>query len=336
MTKRSAGRWLDGADPLTQVLWRQGGVITRTQALAHMSAKALEHKVRSGRWQRVHDGIYVSHGGPVTRDHARWIGYLSAGRHAYLAGATAAELCGLRGFPSRAVQVLIPARHRPRNPPSGVVVHRTTRLTRFEVNPLGLPPHTTAARALVDAAAWAATDDIARSLVAAGYQQRLVGAGEVDAVVARLGRVPRRALIIEAARDARDGAHSLPEARFRHELRRARLPLPHLQVRRRDGEGGVRYLDAYYEEWRLHVEIDGAQHVDVRAYWADMRRQNAVWITGDRILRFPAWAVRHQPGEVVAQVRAALVAAGWRPRPHRPDLGRLHPLQGVQTSKIQE
>jgi very-short-patch-repair endonuclease len=255
----------------------------------------------------------VSHDVPVTREHTRWIGYLSAGRHAYLAGATAAEMCGLRGFPSGAVQVLIPARHRHRNPPPGVVVHRTTRLAKDEVNLLGLPPHTTAARALVDAAAWAATDDVARSFVAAGYQQRLVAGGEVEAVVARLGPIPRRPLILEAARDARDGAHSLPEAQLRSALRRARLPLPRLQVRR-DGDDGTRYLDAYYEEWRLHIEIDGAQHLDVRTYWADMRRQNAVWITGDRILRFPAWAVRHQPAEVVAQVRAALLAAGWRPR----------------------
>ena len=51
------------------------------------------------------------------------------------------------------------------------------------------------------------------------------------------------------------------------------------------------------------------------AYWADMRRQNAVWIAGERILRLPAWVVRNRPAEVVDQVRAALLAAGWRPQP---------------------
>ena len=34
---------------------------------------------------------------------------------------------------------------------------------------------------------------------------------------------------------------------------------------------------------------------------------------GDRILRFPAWLVRAHPADVAAQVRAAVVAAGWRP-----------------------
>jgi very-short-patch-repair endonuclease len=303
---------MDGADPLTLLRWRQSDVLTRRQALAHLTAKALEHKVRSGRWQRVHDGIYLCHDGPVTRHQGFWIGYLAAGPHAVLAGATAAELCGLRGFAGRLVQVLVPARRRVRSLPAGVVMHRTTRLTAPEVNVLGLPPHTTAARALVDAAAWAPTEDVARAFVAAGYQQQLVTGDEVERVLARRGPVPRHAVILEAARDARGGAHSLPEAQLRRHLRRARLPLPRLQVRRQDTDGVVRYLDGYYDDWRIHVEVDGGQHVEVRSYWADMRRQNAVWIAGDRVLRFPAWAVRHRPADVVDQVRAALRAAGWR------------------------
>jgi hypothetical protein len=44
-----------------------------------------------------------------------------------------------------------------------------------------------------------------------------------------------------------------------------------------------------------------------------MRRQNDLWIKGDRILRFPAWAVRHRPAETAGQLRRALEAAGWRP-----------------------
>ena len=44
-----------------------------------------------------------------------------------------------------------------------------------------------------------------------------------------------------------------------------------------------------------------------------MRRQNELWIPGDRVLRFPAWVVRERPSDVLAQVRAALIAAGWQP-----------------------
>jgi len=62
----------------------------------------------------------------------------------------------------------------------------------------------------------------------------------------------------------------------------------------------------------VHVEIDGGHHRDVAAWWADMKRQNDLWISGDRVLRFPSWIVRSRPAEVVTQVAAALRAAGWR------------------------
>jgi very-short-patch-repair endonuclease len=44
-----------------------------------------------------------------------------------------------------------------------------------------------------------------------------------------------------------------------------------------------------------------------------MQRQNAMGINGDRVLRFPAWALRNDPDGVLEQVRAALIAGGWRP-----------------------
>lgn len=311
-TRGTAGAWLDSADPLTVLLWRQSDVLTRAQALQFFSRAAIEHRLTSGRWRRVHLGIYLAYDGPLTRQQQRWIAHLSAGRRAYLAGITAAELCGLRWRHSGPIHVLIPARARDRDPPPGVVVHRTRRLRSTEVNELGLPPHTTAARSLVDAAQWAHSDEQARALVAAGFQQRLVAGNELDLVLGRLSRVRRRAVIVEAVADAAGGAHSLPEAEFLRLARSASLPLPTLQVRRR-AEGGTYYLDGYYEQWRLHVEIDGAQHLEPRQYWADMKRQNDVWVAGDRVLRFPSWAVRHAPAEVVRQLRAALVAAGWRP-----------------------
>jgi len=35
---------------------------------------------------------------------------------------------------------------------------------------------------------------------------------------------------------------------------------------------------------------------------------------GSRVLRFPAWTLRTRPADVAAQVRAALLAAGWTGR----------------------
>jgi len=167
------------------------------------------------------------------------------------------------------------------------------------------------ARSVVDAAAWARTDDDARAVVAAAFQQRRVCLADIEAVAAALSRSHRRALVLQTARYSAGGAHSISELDLVQICRRHRIPTPDQQVRRADSTGRNRYLDAYWKRWRLHVEIDGSFHLEVRTWWNDMRRQNDVWISGDRVLRFPAWALRSRPAEVAAQIRKALRAAGW-------------------------
>jgi very-short-patch-repair endonuclease len=309
-----------GADELAWLLYRQDGVIARSQVLRHMSEKALRVRLGTGRWRYAARGVYVTHNGPVTRRQRRWIAVLAVAgqdRSAVLAGPSALETHGLTGHRVDAMHVLLVAPGRDRDAPAGVVVHRTSRLVRADLHGVGSPPCTTPARSVVDAAQWASTDDQARVIVAAAFQQRRVGQAEVRAVLRRMPRARRRRLIREVAADAAGGSHSLPEAAFLRLLHRAGLPDPSRQIRRRDARGRVRYLDVYFEEWGLHIEIDGGQHMEVREWWSDMRRQNELWIPGDRVLRFPSWAIRHRPDEVVAQIRAALIAAGWLP-----DLGR--------------
>jgi very-short-patch-repair endonuclease len=178
---------------------------------------------------------------------------------------------------------------------------------------MSAPPCTIAGRSVLDAAQWAESDAGAAALVAAAFQQRLVSLSEVRDAARRQPAARRRALTLEVARDAAGGSHSLPEIEFVRLCRREGLPTPERQVRRVDRTGRTRYLDAYFKDFGVHVEIDGAQHSEASAQWADMRRQNDMWVAGDRVLRFPAWVVRRHPAEVANQVRAALEAAGWRP-----------------------
>ncbi|MDG4832048.1 hypothetical protein O7627_22460 [Solwaraspora sp. WMMD1047] len=307
----------DDADELTWLLFRQDEVLAGRQARQHLTASAVRHRVRSGRWRRVHRDVYVTHSGPVSAEQRLWIAVLACGQGSALAGLTAAARCGLKGFGERTIHLVRPAQLRTVRPPRGVVVHRSGTLAEEDVNSRGLPPYTTNARSLVDAAAWAATDDRARAVIAAGFQQRLVGGDDIHRLVSRLPTLRRRALILATADDACGGSESLPELRYLQAARRAGLPEPNRQHRRRDASGRIRYLDVYYERWRVHVEIDGGHHLDVRAQWADMARQNDLWIAGDRVLRFPAWLVRDRPADVIAQVRQALLAAGWCPDERR-------------------
>jgi hypothetical protein len=309
-------RHVSELDGLERLLLRQSGVISRSQALRFLSQSAIRHRLESAAWRVAARAVYVTHSGPVTGEQRLVVAALACGggRLAVLAGLTALTRQGMRGYRSRRVQVLLPWQRRDFDPPPWVEVHRTRRLSHLEWDRRATPPYTLAARSLIDAAQWATTDDDAAAIVAAGYQQRLVTGDDVLAALARLSRVRRRRLIGEVAADAAGGSHSLPEVAFLRGCRHARLPVPSRQAVRKDRSGRRRYLDAYFEEYGVHVEIDGGQHTDVRNWWADMRRQNDLWVAGDVLLRFPAHVIRGRPDEWVPQLRRALIAGGWTPR----------------------
>jgi len=72
------------------------------------------------------------------------------------------------------------------------------------------------------------------------------------------------------------------------------------------GDGRRRWLDAYWEDAHLVVEVDGLWHMEATAWRADRRRDSDLTIGGLRVLRFPAFAVRDEPGVVAAHIRAAV------------------------------
>jgi very-short-patch-repair endonuclease len=280
-----------------------------------MSEGAIRHRLMSGRWQVAHPGVYLTHSGPMTGLQRPWVAALAVGRGqpALLAGVSALTVMGMRGLDARRIHVLVGVGQQRRRPPRGVVVHRTRHLPLEDQHRLGRPPCTMPARSVVDAAQWARSDQDAVAVVAAAFQQRLVAAVDVAPVLARMTHVKRRPVIVAAMADAAGGAESLAEVDFARLCRRGRLPEPSRQAVRVDSAGRRRYRDVYFDDWRLHVEIDGGQHMEVRSWYADMRQHNEIVIAGERLLRFPAWMIRHQPDEVAVQVEAALLAAGWRP-----------------------
>jgi very-short-patch-repair endonuclease len=292
-------------------------VVSWRQAVAELGPSKVRHLVATGRWERICRGVLRAETGAYTVEQHWWVAVLAAGEGALLAGLASARAGGLRGrFRSEVVDVLIPHRDRapdlPRTlPPNlpAVRVRRTRHLPGAD-RQRGRPDRTTMARSVVDAAQWAGTADEARSVLAAACQQGRVTPGEVREVLARMPRVGRRALTLAALGDIEGGAEALSEIDLLQLCRRHRLPVPDMQERRKDARGRIRYIDAYWREWHLQVEVDGAHHIDTGQWAADMRRQNDIWISGERILlRFASFDLRVRPAEVAAQIRAALGAA---------------------------
>lgn len=310
----------DDASELDWLLFKQSGVVTWRQAADLLGPARVRRLVATGRWQRPYRGVLVGHSGPLDRSQQLWVAVLAAGSSAVLAGLAAAREGGLRKVWSRrgdAVDVYLPAGHRAPDllrrlsvEMPAVFVHRTRYLPKRD-RQLGLPPRTTIERSLVDAAQWAGTDQEARTILAAGCQQKLILPSDILEVTGRMPNVRRRALMREIAHDLAGGAEALSEIDLARLCRRFGLPPPKHQERHEDASGRVRYLDAYWPEWQLHVEVDGAHHMEVAQWEADMRRQNDIWVSGDRILRFSGFQARHRPAEMAEQIRRALLAGGW-------------------------
>src|SRR4029077_16679058 len=84
------------------------------------------------------------------------------------------------------------------------------------------------------------------------------------------------------------------------------LMKPTRQLVRLDKDGRRRYLDCAWllPDGRVVVlEVDGSFHAEVVAWWSDMKRERAVVIQGDTVLRCSSIELRREPQDVMADLR---------------------------------
>jgi restriction endonuclease-like protein len=117
----------------------------------------------------------------------------------------------------------------------------------------------------------------------------------------------RRALLM-----ADGGAESPYETKTRLVLVGGGLPRPQTQIEVLNVWGAVvARIDMGWEEWKVGVEFDGAQHwTDSAQRTRDIDRLAELEARGWTIVRVSADMVRHRPDVVVARARNALRAAG--------------------------
>jgi hypothetical protein len=305
-----------------EVLTDHEGVLGISLALRFMTESQLRWRITSGRWQKPARGVVVAQSGPLTDSQLLRTALLRAGPQAALAGLTAARLEGLKGFDDKRplretpIYLLVPTGYKRRTAPLGlyVVTHYSRALTDLDVHPTRQPRRTRAARSLVDAAAWMPTDRGAAAVLSAGVQQGLARAADLRLVADRMEGLHRRRLIIEVLGDIAGSSQALSELDFiRLVVRPFGLPEPSRQSPRRDRQGRRRWIDAAWDDCKIAVEIDGAQHTeDPLQRWHDMERDIDLMLDGYRTLRFPAWLVRKNPEYVARRMLEALRTAGHR------------------------
>jgi hypothetical protein len=88
---------------------RQSGLVSRSQARqAGLSEDMIKFRVRSGRWRRIHPGVYATFTGELNRRAYLWAAVLSAGPGAALSHDAAAELHRLSDRHADPVHVTVP------------------------------------------------------------------------------------------------------------------------------------------------------------------------------------------------------------------------------------
>jgi very-short-patch-repair endonuclease len=141
-------------------------------------------------------------------------------------------------------------------------------------------------------------------------QQGLATPEAVAEALLRVRRDRRRLLLHSVVHDLLDGARSLGELDIAEDLRRRGLPIPERQLLRKDRRGRY-YLDLYWPDFKLVVEIDGIHHAWAENVVGDALRQNALALDGDTVLRLPLLGYRMQPHDFFAQIERGLIAGGW-------------------------
>ena len=292
---------------------QQGGVVSRRQLYrCGVTRYEIRGHVRAHRWQLVCDQVVALHNGEVSEQGHRWAAVISAGPRAQLDGVASLVESGLERVGYDRIRVSVPkgARVRARRT-ARYDIRETRRWSRDDRAPGAGVPRTKPPVATVRAAIWARTDREAAYLLSAGVQQGLVHPNDLALELLRIKRHRRRLFVHAVVNDLLDGARALGELDVARELKRRGIPRPARQVLRKDRMGRY-YLDLYWPDLKLVVEIDGIHHAWAENVVGDALRQNSLAISGDTVLRVPLLGLRLAPDEFFAQIAEAVDVARHR------------------------
>ncbi|AYM40686.1 endonuclease domain-containing protein [Mycobacteroides chelonae] len=269
------------------------------------SGTVTEHEIRR-RYEQLYPSVYVPRGSNVTAIQRARAAWLWSRRGGVVAGLSASALLGSKWVGGSAPAELIYQNHKA---PKGLRVHRESLLADEVASVDGLAA-TSAARTAFDLGRWLPLDAAVERL---------------DALIAATGVSPAQILQIadmhpgarglvalgRALELVDGGAESPQETRTRLLLVRAGFPTPRTQIRvyTRYGEFVAR-IDMGWEDLKLGVEFDGAQHwTDPHQRSRDVDRSAGLSAEGWTIIRVTSEMLRHRAGTIVARVDEAFRTA---------------------------
>jgi hypothetical protein len=302
--------------PFELVLRYQAGIVTRAQALeSGISDAAIEHRVASGRWQRLYGGVYATFSGPLPRTASLWAAVLYAGAGSVVCHETAAELQRLLDKPSPAIHLTVPHARRVA-PQHGMKLHRSRAALADPRFPPGVLPQTLIDDTILDLVDLAETFDEVCGLVTRAFGRRLTSEGRLRATAQLRKRLRWRADLDVLITEAAHGTHSLLEYHYDRDVETAHgLPRSARQRPYAKLDGGKGFRDRCYQEYGVVVELDGVSAHPEENRWADRERDNHAATLRKQTLRFGWKHVRHQTCETAATTATVMANHGWRGSP---------------------
>jgi len=298
-------------EPIADLLDIQCGVVSRRQVLSRgLDDAFLARAVRRRELRRVHEGVYVSHTGPLTWWQRAWAATLfyepAALTHESV---LIAEGVGRPQDADGPVHIAVDHARRV-EPQAGIVVHRRRGLVAA-LHPSKTPLRVRLDEAVLDVASTARSDAAAVALLGDACQSRRTNASRLARVLSQRVRLPRRSFLAELLVDVAEGAYSVLEHRYLTGVERPH-GLPTGKRQRLVHVGRTRaYRDVEYLQLDTVVELDGRLgHDGTQDRWDDLDRDIAGIVGGTVTLRL-GWRQVLSPCRVAAAVAAVLTTRGW-------------------------
>jgi hypothetical protein len=291
---------------IAQLAGAQHGVIARRQLMAlGLSGRAVGYRLRIGRIQRIHPGVYAIGHKRLTVEGKRTAAVLACALDALLSHQTAADHWGLLASASARIHVTATSSGRRRV--GGVSFHRARRIDPRDRTIKDGIPVTAIPRTLLDLAESVTQPRLQRAF----DQSERLGLFDLTAMRdliersrGRRGLKPLLALLA-ASTDPPPDLRSDLEHRFRELCQAHDIPTPAFNV---VVEGHT--VDAYWPKQRLVVEVDSyAYHRDRDSFENDRKRDVTLQLAGNRVLRVTDRRLEIEPAVVAGSVLAALYPA---------------------------
>jgi hypothetical protein len=284
--------------------WLHGVASRRELLAAGVGRRAIAHRIASGRYLRIYEGVYAIGHADLTVYGRRRAIVLACGPTAVLSHRAAAGAWGIRPDGAARWDVTVRSRSKVRpNAPANVYRHPTLR--DQEIATLDGVPTTTVARTLLDLAAHVPRHHLRRAIERATELDLFDHAAlhaTIDAHPRRPGRNRLVTLLDELTDHHGERTRSDVEAAFLELCAAHGLPRPQVNAIHAGAE-----RDFTWPEHRLIAEVDGyAYHNSRKAFINDRARDRQAMAHGFRVVRFPATDVLREPASVAAELRFLL------------------------------